>query len=55
MENENNGLTEVQWFEIANHYARSLNYAISGDFEDYRSYYESGYSAEEAISACVVF
>lgn len=41
--------TFAQWFEIASKYAESLNYAVSDNPEDYRGYYEDGYTPEEAI------
>lgn len=42
-------LTEQEWFKRANEYADTLNYATSGNFEDYRGFYENDYSPEEAI------
>lgn len=44
-----NGLTLYQWYIIAAKYALSLDYCLSDDPKDYESYYDDGYSPEEAV------
>jgi len=42
-------LTPEQWFKRANDYAASLNFATTGNFEDYRGFYKGGHTPEEMI------
>lgn len=42
-------LTEDEWWSAANEYAITLNYCTSGNFEDYKDYFDDGYTPDEAI------